>query len=208
VDLMLVRISRTAARNALTSLLQHQIYAPLTFRISNQPPSHEKVHLLERFLDFLYEEADCSSPSLLFSPASLEQAEQLLATLVLETLPHSYSSEVQALGSPEVPWHLRAADEVIQERLSEMTSTSKLAAAVGVSPRMLRRAFVQAKGVTPTRYLRDLRFQRVREELRQAGPPETVTVIALKWGFSHLGRFAVEYRQMFSERPSQTLRAS
>ena len=207
-DVMLVRIEHSSARSALRSLLQHQLYGPLTFHAADEPPNPDKVRLLERFLQFLYEEADRSSPSLLFSPASIEQAEHLLATLLLETLPHSYSSEVQALGSRDAPWHLKAADEVIRERLDEMTSTSKLAAAIGVSPRMLRRAFVQMKGITPTRYLRKLRFERVHEELRHASPPETVTVIALRWGFCHLGRFAVEYRRMFSESPSQTLRAS
>ena len=28
----------------------------------------------------------------------------------------------------------------------------------------------------------------------------------MKWGFCHLGRFAVEYRRRFGESPSQTLR--
>lgn len=34
---------------------------------------------------------------------------------------------------------------------------------------------------------------------------ESVTGIALKNGFTELGRFAVRYRQMFGESPSETL---
>jgi len=34
----------------------------------------------------------------------------------------------------------------------------------------------------------------------------TVTDIALRSGFLELGRFSVEYRQMFGESPSETLR--
>ena len=35
---------------------------------------------------------------------------------------------------------------------------------------------------------------------------ESITEIAGRWGFSHMGRFAVEYRKRFGEPPSQTLR--
>lgn len=34
-----------------------------------------------------------------------------------------------------------------------------------------------------------------------------VTQTALDHGFTHFGRFSVAYRQMFGERPSDTLRA-
>ena len=36
---------------------------------------------------------------------------------------------------------------------------------------------------------------------------ESVTGIALENGFTELGRFAVRYRQMFGETPSETLRS-
>ncbi len=35
---------------------------------------------------------------------------------------------------------------------------------------------------------------------------KTVTVIATEYGFFHLGQFAVDYRKMFGESPSETLR--
>ena len=35
---------------------------------------------------------------------------------------------------------------------------------------------------------------------------KTVTVIAKQHGFLHLGQFAIEYRKMFGESPSETLR--
>jgi AraC-like DNA-binding protein len=49
----------------------------------------------------------------------------------------------------------------------------------------------------------------VHEELATA-PPGTVTVtqVAIRWGFAHLGRFAAAYRAVFAERPSDTMRSA
>ena len=56
------------------------------------------------------------------------------------------------------------------------------------------------------RYLRRARLVRVRQALLAARGDETVTHVALAWGFTHLGRFALEYRSLFGESPSETLR--
>ena len=56
------------------------------------------------------------------------------------------------------------------------------------------------------RYMRTARYQKVREALSRAEPEESVGDIAAKWGFSHMGRFSVEYRRRFGETPSETLR--
>jgi AraC-like DNA-binding protein len=207
-ETMLVRMRCRTMRGVLHGLLQHQPYRELVFHPEREVPDPGRVRLLQRYLDFLYEEADRPDPLHLVSPLALDQAEKFLTTLVFENLPHSYSTELQHTGGSPTPWYLKAAEEVIREQLADTPSTGKLAAAVGVSPKALRRVFVETKGITPTRYLRKLRFQRVRCDLQNARPRETVTDIALKWGFNHLGRFSVEYRREFSESPSQTLRAS
>src|SRR5260370_29518721 len=56
------------------------------------------------------------------------------------------------------------------------------------------------------RYLRNVRFAKVRDALLRAEPEESVTVIAMACGFTHMSRFALEYRHRFGERPSATLR--
>ncbi|MCU1409258.1 MAG: AraC family transcriptional regulator, partial [Microbacteriaceae bacterium] len=55
-------------------------------------------------------------------------------------------------------------------------------------------------------YLRDFRLEQVHKELLAAEPGAvTVTEVAARWGFVHLGRFAAAYRQRFAERPSDTI---
>lgn len=55
-------------------------------------------------------------------------------------------------------------------------------------------------------FLQHIRLEKVRDELKTARTGQSVADIALKWGFSHLGRFASEYRARYGELPSGTLR--
>ncbi len=59
----------------------------------------------------------------------------------------------------------------------------------------------------PMRFLLRRRMQLARRALREADPAATtVTAIAMQYGFWELGRFAAEYRTLFNEPPSVTLR--
>jgi AraC family ethanolamine operon transcriptional activator len=81
-----------------------------------------------------------------------------------------------------------------------------LCTALRVTRRTLQRAFFETLGIGPSRYLALKRLTAARTELRQGDPRATrVTDVATKHGFWDLGRFARDYRQVFGERPSQTL---
>ncbi len=82
-----------------------------------------------------------------------------------------------------------------------------LALDLGVSLRTLEMAFRSCMELPPSRYLRRLRLNRAHAGLVRHGPEETtVTRIATDLGFTELGRFSVEYRRIFGETPSATLR--
>lgn len=82
-----------------------------------------------------------------------------------------------------------------------------IADAVYVSVRTLNRAFHRRLGVTPLAYLRSTRLAGARHDLETAGPVgTTVTAIAIRWGFTDLGRFAAAYRSEYGETPRATLR--
>ena len=56
------------------------------------------------------------------------------------------------------------------------------------------------------RYLKARRLDATYRELLGAeADSTTVTEVALRYGFNHLGKFAIEYKQAFGESPSVTL---
>lgn len=101
-------------------------------------------------------------------------------------------------------WRLASEIRDIVEELPERPmSVSELALQLKVSRRTLQNAIRSTVGVSPIEFLRALRLSGVRKELRYA---RSVTEAATQWGFWHFGRFASDYRTMFGERPSDTLK--
>ena len=91
--------------------------------------------------------------------------------------------------------------------LDKPLHVATLAHTLAVSERTLRKAFQNTYGLSPCRHLRMLRLSRVRRALLSAHDQVvTVTKIATEFGFAELGRFSVEYRKVFGESPSVTLR--
>ncbi|MCK1792776.1 helix-turn-helix transcriptional regulator [Pseudomonas violetae] len=83
---------------------------------------------------------------------------------------------------------------------------SELCRQAGVSERTLRSIFKEVFCVGPNRYLHIRRLHLVRVALSIANPnSETVSQIALRFGFSDSGRMASDYHKLFGEYPSKTL---
>jgi transcriptional regulator GlxA family with amidase domain len=88
-------------------------------------------------------------------------------------------------------------------------TNSMLAAAASVSVRTLQESFRRYLGSSPMVYLREIRLRRAHEDLRAADPSATtVAVVARRWGFTHMGRFAAAYQAAYGEAPSAALRAA
>ena len=97
--------------------------------------------------------------------------------------------------------------DFVDQHEGEYLSVEQLASAAGVSERTLRETFQQYFGVAPVRYLNRRTLHQVRNALTSADPSvATVTEIATQFGVWQLGRFARDYRILFGELPSETLR--
>lgn len=80
---------------------------------------------------------------------------------------------------------------------------------IGASPRKLNYCFRDVLGVSPARYLRAVRLNNARRDLKDpSAAANSVQDVAARWGFWHLGQFSVDYKRQFGELPSATLRAA
>lgn len=111
--------------------------------------------------------------------------------------------------SPEPPLRTRALRltlDYIEDHADQPPTIEDICRASGASWRTLDYAFRERFGVTPKQYLQATRLQQVRGELYRSAPDTSVSEIAARWGFWHMGQFAADYRRQFGELPSETLR--
>ena len=108
----------------------------------------------------------------------------------------------------QVPKRLQRAREFIETRLQEDISLDDIAHHAGASVRSLSRMCRLAYGVSPMQLLRDMRLDKIHLELANGSIDATVSDVALRWGYAHLGRFAAAYRERFGEAPNETLAAA
>jgi AraC family ethanolamine operon transcriptional activator len=99
-----------------------------------------------------------------------------------------------------------ATESFIRENLNSVLTIAALCKAMRVPERTLHLAFKEHFATTPKAHLKMLRLNSVRRELRRSCGLATVTETAMKWGFWHLGWFAHDYREMFGESATDTLR--
>jgi AraC-like DNA-binding protein len=132
----------------------------------------------------------------------------LLIQGLLQIQPHNYTEALTESEGPASAAVAKQAIDLMHAHPETPWSTAELARATGASARALQRAFERSCQPSPMMYLRRLRLHRVHAELAANSPDSvTVTMVAGRWGFVHLGRFASQYRQLFGETPSETLRA-
>lgn len=138
----------------------------------------------------------------------LAQAETGLVHTLLGQLPHNQMQRLRANVPDVAPRAVRRAREFIDAHLEDAISVNDIAAAGGLCVRSLQAAFLRHTGDSPMAFLRERRLEAVQRELRTAPPGTTVTDVALRYGFGHLGRFAKSYARKFGEPPSATLGAA
>ncbi len=145
-----------------------------------------------------------TSPELLKVPRDV----RYLKSQFLETLSHCISHRTASARAGRIDSRQEPVRRAIEfaERSPVPITAQRLAAAAEVSQRSLQDSFRERLGISPGVYLRRLRLNNAHRALAAADPASTtVTQIAMAWGFSHPGRFSVEYRKLFREMPSRTL---
>lgn len=154
----------------------------------------------------------------IFDPVTFEpellaypQVQKAMSSAVIGHLAEVLSSASQApLPSRSFKGRCQVVKEATDFALThtaEPITVADLCQKFNISRRMLNYCFQEVLDTNPVQYLRSLRLNGARRELRECvGNPQAIRDIAGKWGFWHLSRFAGEYRALFGELPSETLR--
>lgn len=102
---------------------------------------------------------------------------------------------------------LRRCTAFIEQADGRAVTVRELCEVSGASWRTLDYAFKERYGLAPKAYLRTRRLNAVHSELRDIlHKHETIADVASRWGFWHMSQFAADYRKLFGELPSETLR--
>lgn len=98
--------------------------------------------------------------------------------------------------------------EVIHSSELDNISAMDLCRQAGCSQRTLEKCFVKRFSVTPKKYIKCLRLAEVNKGLRTFDSQEFDSIIELAGihGFWHMGQFAADYRRIYGELPSETLK--
>ena len=93
-----------------------------------------------------------------------------------------------------LPRDLKKAVDRLEAEPSRSWTLDDLATVSGVARRTLHKRFRRFLSCTQMEFLRDLRLDRVRQDLLEASPGANITEVAMRWGLTHLGRFAARFR--------------
>ena len=169
-------------------------------------PCNEHLQELRTLLIDIFDALDAD-------PLRLE-APQIQKTLRSALVGHLQAS-MQLAGDVTVPLPSRGARKKIVDlardhvlaNLHEPVTIGDLCQHLGVSRRTLQYCFQEVIGTNPVDFLRAIRLNNVRRELRAASPGAVqIADVAARWGFWHLSHFSNDYRALFGELPSATLR--
>jgi AraC-like DNA-binding protein len=198
MQLLNLRVSDADMRQACTDLAGGERMADFRF-VDAVPSGHAAGLALCRAVRALAE-----LPSY---GAGAERLERSLKECVLFELlvawPNSWSTSLA--DGEALPRSARRARDYMHAHLADQPTLSELARVAGVSVRALTRSFERHVGVPPMRYMNRLRLDRVHLELQQA-EARSVTEVAMRWGFGHMGSFAAAYRERFGVHPSFTFK--
>ena len=102
---------------------------------------------------------------------------------------------------------IQSAKDFILSNLGSQLSIPEICAIADCSVRTLQYGFLEHYNLTPVQFIKYHRINEARRQLIAASADEqSVGQIARSLGLKHQGRFSEDYREMFGELPSQTLR--
>ena len=122
---------------------------------------------------------------------------------VLETSVPTPETSMRTLRAAAVACACR----FIDSSLGKPIGLAELCEHCGVGLRTLEYGFRQFYDATPIGFIKSQRLTRTHTALARAGAqPTSISATARRMGFTHMGQYAQDYRSLFGESPTMTLR--
>jgi AraC-like DNA-binding protein len=189
-SMLIYSIKRALVERKLETLLDRHLPNPIVFNTLMRSDKANSAGWL-RGLQVLVTELD-NTHTFLNCMQAMKSFEDSLVVSLLHSQPHNYSAELAQRAPSVAPAHVKRAEQYIYAHADRSISVEELARAAHTSVRSLFAGFKQYRGVSPMKYLRNVRLDRVRHELLERAPGIGVTEVA--------------YQQRFGELPSETSR--
>ena len=200
---LMVQIDRDIMERYATSILGHPLKYPLDFDLELDL-SCGIGRGLRGYVEYITRQVNEDNYFDKYHLVRRQVVRSILAML-LNGQANTYSKEIKAVEMPGAPRHIQRAYDYIMDHYDEDIGIDDIIKVSGISARSLFAGFKRYKGVSPMMALKARRLQAVHDDLKLMGPDGTITRIAYKWGFSHMGNFARDYQKMFGELPSETV---
>lgn len=204
---LIVTVPRKTLNEAAAALFGAQLEAPLELASSMNVASPEGQSFVRAVLEY---HDLVNSPENAPAPYVRRLQEEVVLARWLTAVKSNFSTALSqwdaTLGTTHQSAVVTEFQNLLRHHSGEDLSVGDIAESLGLSVRTLQAALAKELGSTPSQMLREARLRRAHELLAE-GDPRTASVsdIAQRCGFGHLGRFSQAYRQHFGYPPSQTL---
>jgi len=166
-------------------------------------PSSDALNSLKRCLLEILSPGLQSASSLGYSQVQRVYKSALLSTTV-NAIRSSHPVDEPSRCFRSRSHLVRTIVDWVMSRRDDPPTIYEICLKFNVGRRVLNYSFVEVVGSSPLNFLRSMRLNGARRDLRKQGRNQSVQEIAGRWGFCHMPRFSTEYRKLFGELPSQT----
>jgi AraC-like DNA-binding protein len=199
---LIIRIDKKLINRNCQEILGYTLTKDVEFESAMPIEKNSNVQWL-KMISWIY---SVVSSQTFLSSLMVAQIENNIVNMLLDNQPNNYSSEIHDEKFSISPFFIKKVERYIHENAKKTITIHDIAEDAGVSCRTIFNGFRKYKNITPMRYLKEVRLQNAYEDLKRGHiGKDTVTEIAFKWGFSHLGHFSNDYKCRFYEAPSETL---
>ena len=201
-----IKVPRASIEGELAALIGQPIVEPIRFDLGFDLTSPRGQSLLAAVHHLRTELSRAGGIAQV--PLIRAQLESYVLSQMLLVIPHEYHHLLTQPADTVRRRHVRVAMEYVQQHAAEPITGPDIARAACVSMRALQAGFHEELGMSPMTYLRNVRLDRAHADLLLGPANGSVSEVATRWGFGHLGRFAEQYRRKFGVLPSETARAA